>query len=344
MKLLKKLGLFVLTGTMALGLGLMLNDAANEVKGAVTEQVIYTTGFEASDGFAASTSYNNASEKLQGPTGAQWGVIMGTASTTGPLVDSQSMQMRSYASNTTIGRAYPKSSFANLTKVTFEAKANASGGTMSVEYSLNNSTWSSMTVTGTYGTTQATITATIPAPYNGNQATVWFRINHTFINAANRMTIDSISVYGMVDESKTLDAIVITGTPTKTTYYAGENFDPTGITVTSYFSDSLFLDVTAVATYEPSPLTFGTTQIEVTFEDQTEYISGITVNDVPTMLVLDSDFTSSGNLAWTPTSFGAYFTDAYGTANKDAVSTLENENISLLSQSPLGTDIKVNVA
>jgi uncharacterized protein YjdB len=181
---------------------------------ATSEEIIYSTGFESAQGFTAGTTYNNTSETQFGPVGSKWGVIMGTPTTTDKITDSQSLQMRSYASpsagNNVVGRAYPISSFSKMTKVVFSAKASVVQSTMSVEYSLNNSTWSAATLTGTYGTTLATITASIPEVDSGIRDQVYFRINHTLTGLAGRLTIDGVSVYGMIDENVTVESITVT--------------------------------------------------------------------------------------------------------------------------------------
>jgi uncharacterized protein YjdB len=81
---------------------------------------------------------------------------------------------------------------------------------MSVEYSLDNLTWSAASLTGTYGTTLATITASIPEVDSGIRDDVYFRINHTLTGLAGRMTIDGVSVYGMIDEIVTVESITVT--------------------------------------------------------------------------------------------------------------------------------------
>ncbi|MFA5422058.1 MAG: hypothetical protein WC344_04730 [Bacilli bacterium] len=232
MRLFKKMGMFLTTGVLALGVGLTLGtNLILEAKG--EEALNYSTGFESGEGFTTSTVYNNTTERVQGPTDYEWGTIMGTATTTAPLAGSQQIQLRSYAGNSTIGMAYPKFSFANLTRVTFATKAYAAGSTMTVEYSLNNSTWAAMTLTGTYSTTASTIEAAMPAELSGNQPTVYFRINHTLINAANRMYIDTVKVY--VDLTfGTLDHIAVYDSPNKFEYFVGETFSSTGLVLVGY--------------------------------------------------------------------------------------------------------------
>src|SRR5690606_1061877 len=62
------------------------------------ETLIYETGFESSEGFAASTTYNNTTVLMSGPSGEEWGTYYGTPSTTSPITGGQSMQMRWYTS------------------------------------------------------------------------------------------------------------------------------------------------------------------------------------------------------------------------------------------------------
>jgi hypothetical protein len=232
MKYPKRMSFFLITSALALGVGLTLS-INNKIDVNAAETLTYSTGFEASEGFSVSTVYNNLEPRLQGPSGQQWGTIMGTATTTAPLAGSQQIQLRSYVGNTTVGRAYPNFYFVNLTKVTFYTRAYISGSTMSVEYSLDNSTWAAMTITGTYSTTPSTIEASMPSGLSGNQPTVYFRINHTLVNVANRMYIDTVQVYA---ESSfgTLDHIAVDTMPAKTNYLVGETFSSSGLSLIGY--------------------------------------------------------------------------------------------------------------
>ena len=64
----------------------------------------------------------------------------------------------------------------------------------------------------------------------------------------------------------TLQSIAITGEPTKTAYFVGEDFDQTGLTVTACYSDESTADVTsdAVWTFDQSTITAGTTSVTAT--------------------------------------------------------------------------------
>ena len=56
------------------------------------------------------------------------------------------------------------------------------------------------------------------------------------------------------DGGKTLSSIAVSGTPTKTAYYAGDEFDPAGLTVTGTYSDESTAPITSGITwsYDPS--------------------------------------------------------------------------------------------
>ena len=57
--------------------------------------------------------------------------------------------------------------------------------------------------------------------------------------------------------SKTLSSLSVSGTPTKTSYYAGESFNPAGLTITANYNDESSADVTSECTFSPNPLTAG---------------------------------------------------------------------------------------
>ena len=77
--------------------------------------------------------------------------------------------------------------------------------------------------------------------------------------------------------------------PTKTTYTAGESFDPTGLTITANYSDSTSGNVTSSVVWTPDPLTAGTTSVTGTFGGKTIVISGLTVNAATEPEIIDSN-------------------------------------------------------
>lgn len=65
---------------------------------------------------------------------------------------------------------------------------------------------------------------------------------------------------------KVLKSIAISGEATKTTYFEGETFDPTGLVVTATYDDESTVDVTGRVkwTFNPETLAVGTTSVDVT--------------------------------------------------------------------------------
>ena len=65
---------------------------------------------------------------------------------------------------------------------------------------------------------------------------------------------------------KVLKSIAISGEATKTTYFEGETFDPTGLVVTATYEDESTVDVTGRVEwiFNPETLTVGTTSVDVT--------------------------------------------------------------------------------
>ena len=89
-----------------------------------------------------------------------------------------------------------------------------------------------------------------------------------------------------------------TGTPTKTTYYEGDSFNPAGLTITASFDNGSSTDVTSSVTWSPKPLTAGTTSVTGTYTyngvSKTVTINGLTVKAIQL-----NDLTLSGTLAKT---------------------------------------------
>lgn len=108
----------------------------------------------------------------------------------------------------------------------------------------------------------------------------------------------------------TLTDIVITTPPTKTTYTAGESFDPTGMVVTAYYSDQSSRPLrNNEYTYAPAgALTANDTEITVTYDDGLGTIktaeqpitvaTSITI-EIPVRKEIDSNATFSGSETFT---------------------------------------------
>lgn len=85
---------------------------------------------------------------------------------------------------------------------------------------------------------------------------------------------------------KKLSNLSYTGTPTKTSYNNGENFDPSGLTVTAKYEDGTTENVTSDVTWSPSPLTTGTTSVTGSFTSggvtKSIVVNGISVSQQET--------------------------------------------------------------
>lgn len=163
------------------------------------EVIIYSTGFEASEGFTAGTSYNNTTIKYDGPEDEKWGTYYGTASTTGPITGSMSMQMRWYTANPDrLGYTFTDFDLTNVTKVTFKA-LNTSGNNVTVSYSTDGGTTYTGGQTFTLGTSAADFTYNISPTGEFPNVRIKFTLVPGTTNGS-RVTIDDVTVYGIVDE------------------------------------------------------------------------------------------------------------------------------------------------
>lgn len=110
------------------------------VKKASTATVLYSCGFEASEGFTAGSTYN--STVTQGPAGGQWKTYYGTVSTSSAITGSNSLAMRRYSSDENNGYTEMQFDVAGApTKVQFNAKAATSNSALlklTVEYSTDS--------------------------------------------------------------------------------------------------------------------------------------------------------------------------------------------------------------
>ena len=164
------------------------------------ETSIYSTGFESSESFTATTVYNNPTVAFTGASGKQWGTYFGTPSTTSPIVGSQSMQLRWYTSSpSSLGYTYTNFDLANVTRVTFNA-ANTAGINLIVSYSTNGGTTYTGAQTYTLSTTSTPYTYTLSTDPAGFASPVRFKFQLTYSTAptgTSRLYLDNVVVYGI---------------------------------------------------------------------------------------------------------------------------------------------------
>ena len=82
--------------------------------------------------------------------------------------------------------------------------------------------------------------------------------------------------------SASLESLSVSGTLTKTSYYAGESFDPAGLTITANYDDESSADVTSECTFSPNPLTDGVISVTASYMEgevtKTVNIGGFSVS------------------------------------------------------------------
>lgn len=97
----------------------------------------------------------------------------------------------------------------------------------------------------------------------------------------NSYAIDTFDYLGN-HSTKQLEGIDVTGTLAKTSYYDGEQFDPSGLTITATYSDSSTAIVTGECSFSPNPLTVSTTSVTASYNEggvvKTATIGGINVS------------------------------------------------------------------
>ena len=123
-----------------------------------------------------------------------------------------------------------------------------------------------LVVTGTYSDgSDAPITEGIT--WNVTPETLTAGLTSVDVTATvDGVTSEKHTVTGLtVTAARTLASVTLEGNPTKTTYYVGETFDPTGIRVMANYTTGDPEDVTdeAIFTYDEAALTIGTTYAEV---------------------------------------------------------------------------------
>lgn len=167
--------------------------------GGAVETTIYSTGFESSESFASSTTYNNTTVAYTGPTGKKWGTYHGTPSTGSPLVDSQSLQMRLYKNESTAPYTFMNFDLSKVTEISFKAKTsnktNISG--VKIYYSTDSGNNWELAKTHSFGGTSS---EDINYRFGSTQSTVRFKFELVITshesNTAKEFRMDSVEVAG----------------------------------------------------------------------------------------------------------------------------------------------------
>ena len=192
---------------------------------------------------------------------------------------------------------------------TLSATASNSG---TISWTTSNSSVAS--ISSSSSASGASITVTGVA---AGTATITARATISGVQYSKTCTVTVTKVVSSLSKGST--------SPTKTTYTAGESFDPTGLTITATYSDSTSSNVTSSVVWTPDPLTAGTTSVTGTFGGKSIVISGLTVNAPTEPEIIDSNSDLSvGDYVYLRTAAGVGVTGWNN--NKDAtVSETESE-------------------
>ena len=215
-------------------------------------------------------------------------------------------------------RYYKSSSYSNQKAIQFYKLGDDGGSTTtktlsSIALASNKKTSYSVgdefvvpTVTATYSdSTTADVTST--TTFSGYDMTT--AGNYTVTASYTEGNVTKTATYNITVTAKTLSTLTLTGTPSTTTYYVGDGFDSTGLTVTARYTDNTTADVTSDIVWTPDPLTAGTTSVTGTYGDKTVTVNGITVNALVLSSIAVSNATTTyyvGNSFVKPTVTATY--------------------------------------
>ena len=183
----------------------------------------YSTGFESTEGFEASTTYNQTKDN-QGPNNKQWKFFYGTASTSSAIDGSQSLQMRWYSSApTNYPYAETKFSVQNIKKISFNYKVGNESLDFKTQYrSSTEEEWIDIETVNTTSTTVTNYTKVLDEVVS----TFYFRIlvcDGTAPTSSNyEFRVDNVIFKSVPIKNATING--------ENSVNVGEQWSPTSIT------------------------------------------------------------------------------------------------------------------
>ena len=138
------------------------------------------------------------------------------------------------------------------------------------------------------------------------------------------------TTYQITVEEVVVVSLTITGTATKTSYYTGDSFDCTGLTVTANYNNSTHETVTGEVYWSPNPLEKGTTQVTAMYQGVTATYSGITVVDAE-LSSISIDGQTTSYVVGAEFSFDGSVTAYYTNGNKRYVepTSVDGSNVNM---------------
>lgn len=169
--------------------------------GGYAQEVLYSTGFETSEGYTTSSTYNT--NVTVGPSGKQWYICNGCVSKTNKIDGGSSLHMRYYISNKKTPSAQMKFYIDGVTDLCFKAQTSSSGK-IKVEYSTDKGTTWNGAKEYQISTTVSNISYQLSEP----------PVNNVSIKITSLITADKKSV--CIDDFKLLSSAPTTTTTTTT--------------------------------------------------------------------------------------------------------------------------------
>lgn len=226
------------------------------------DTIMYSTGFEAEEGFAASTTYNNVNVAYTGEEGQQWGTVYGTPATNDHICGAQSMQMRWYLSApSTMGYTFTNFDIRNVTYVTFDAKS-PNGLKLNVSYSIdggNTYMGDSLYTIATGGRHNYRFNVSETGEYNFVRLKFAVVLPETAPTGTSKLLIDSVVVFGVPGV-----VVNVVETPVITPY-GGTYYEAFDATITCATADAVIryttdgTEPTETSTVYTAPVTINAT-------------------------------------------------------------------------------------
>lgn len=147
--------------------------------------------------------------------------------------------------------SFEASGTCKITQIDIVYNGNNKGGTITagVAISENTVTDNTSAISRTLGTASGG-THTFSSVDEGGLSAIYIQ---NPANASAQLRPTKITITYVGGSSKTLSSVTVSGTPTKTSYTAGENFDPAGLTVTGHYSEGPDEAITSGITWAYNP-------------------------------------------------------------------------------------------
>lgn len=195
-----------------------------------TQTVIYSTGFEESEGFSTGTNYQG--NVTSGPDGQQWN-IDGNFSSSSGNIDGVSARLRYYKNSTKLNELKMEFDVSNVSSIKFDTKMNANL-TLDAFYSLDSGVtynYLKQADGSDFKNVKTTSVRTYELDVANGSTSETVRFKFALGDASQKpsggnyeLVIDNISIYGENYASPFDDFLVVKDLPRTLTYEVGDTF------------------------------------------------------------------------------------------------------------------------